>query len=109
MCNTTAHEITTTFLAIKLTAGGKCVEVYEVMNDQGKAEKDMILMHCPKLKAEKNKIRLTKWNDLRIFDRQCLDWGYTKNMFAGCHTKEQGNQFTRYDSETKVRNYLIYI
>ena len=57
------------------TAFGQCV----TMETDKDGIQRLFLESCEKPskpKTLRNQVRLTKWGDLRLYDRKCLDWGY---------------------------------
>ena len=81
-----------TSIAHTLISAGKCLTS---INDR------LVLEDCNTPKTKRNQVRLTKWGELRIFDRKCLDWGYDQVRFIGCH-RQGGNQATGYRVESGV-------
>ena len=69
------------------------------MEKDNKGEQRLFLEGCDRPKVERNRVRLTKWGDLRIYDRLCLDWGYSTIRFGGCHN-QGGNQAVRFNVQT---------
>ena len=84
-----------TLVAHTLVAAGKCLTS---QNDK------LVLEDCNTPKTMRNQVRLTKWGELRLFDRRCLDWGYDPVRFIGCH-RQGGNQATGHD----VQSGTIYV
>ena len=84
-----------TSIAHTLISAGKCL-TKEL--DSQKIQR-LFLEDCSRPKTIRNRIRLTKWGELRVYDRQCLDWGYENVQFSGCHN-QGGNQATGYDTQT---------
>eukprot|EP00116_Pleurobrachia_bachei_P012522 sb/3472784/ len=60
-------------------------------------------------RPKRDSARLTIWNELRIFDRHCLDWGWGEKrlLFDSCH-KQGGAQTTKYNSNLKVCVLNLY-
>ena len=87
-----------TLVAHTLSSAGQCLTMEK---DKDGVQK-LFLEDCKKRskpRTVRNQARLTKWGDLRLFDRRCLDWGYTPIKFDQCHTSG-GNQATGYDIHT---------
>ena len=84
-----AHTLTTT--------SGQCLALQRHQNGTQR----LFLESCDRPKTERNRVRLTKWGDLRVNDRQCLDWGWDVVKFDGCHN-QGGNQATGYDPKSGV-------
>lgn len=61
----------------------------------------LFMRTCPESAGDCTKLRLTIWQELRIHDRMCLDWGYPNIRFTICHG-HGGNQITLYDKEQMV-------
>ena len=84
-----------TTVAHTLTDRKKCVSIEKWSVNQGHK---VYLVYCNTQKSVYERVRLTKWRDLRIFDRLCLDWGYDPVKFSACHNLG-GNQIVRYNTE----------
>ena len=84
-----------TLIAHTPTTAGQCLTMEK---DKDGIQK-LFLESCERPKSARNRVRLTKWGELRIYDRQCLDWGYDTIRFGSCHN-QGGNQRTGYVTET---------
>ena len=89
-----------TSVAHMLMTEGRCVTVQLKDHEGNKNHQDnMFLESCSTPKTAGNMLRLTRWGELRIFDRRCLDWGFETVTFVLCHWGG-GNQITRYNKNT---------
>ena len=81
-----------TLIAHTPSTAGRCLTLMKDSKGVSRLEIGI----CGRQKCVRDHIRLTKWGDLRIYDRQCLDWGFEKVTFIRCHNMG-GNQATGYD------------
>ena len=85
-----------TSVAHVLETEGQCVTV-DLEGNHG--DQVMFLEPCSTPKIRINTMRLTRWGELRMYDRRCLDWGYETVRFVLCHGGG-GNQITRFNKNT---------
>ena len=90
-----SYDELTTIARTVVSSTGPCVHMRKVEERQ-----EFYLSTCNPNQSLKNTMRLTKKGELRILDRQCLDWGYKQLRFSGCHGSG-GNQITKYDEKRK--------
>ena len=83
-----------TLVAHTLKVDEECVDL-ERSDD--KTTWTATLSNCDTPKSVRKTLRLTIWEDLRILDRLCLDWGYTQLTFSSCHYGG-GNQVVIYEN-----------
>lgn len=84
-----------TLVAINLTTNGSCVFLLNNPNRQV-----VHLNKCHNERSDLDTMRLTKWGEIRMYDRLCLDLGYKDRLgFGNCH-RQKGAQLIRYDYST---------
>ena len=87
----------TSIFIFQLQSDGHCIGLVQNQNEHAL----LFFKKCPPAAPECTKLRLTIWEELRIHDRLCLDWGFSRIRFTACHG-QGGHQTTLYNPKDMV-------